>query len=147
MKKLAMFMGALFLISSVLLIQPIDSSAGCILNFRIRNVGKKYQNYERQYLTVTASVKIKGGAWKKIREIREKELDAGWTKNYTHNATFGCAAKRRYKITFTQKGYAAGTHNTLCTDNAFYPSVNGWTRKLHIGFKVNNECGVKNFSW
>lgn len=94
--------------------------AGCNINIKIYN-NETAPIYVDWYFS---KVKSKGGSWKRISSSG-KTIAPGESLSKVYFATFGCSAKRRYKLYF----------RTVPMTNSwveYFPSPSAWTSKPNI---------------
>ncbi len=97
---------------------PNLAQAGCSINIELKND----ENVRVLYVQLGSDVKSKGGSWKKL--VRSQQhIETGKTISFVQNGTFGCKAKRRYRVRFVKEG-----HRWI----EYYPSATGWTTKTNI---------------
>ncbi len=102
-----------------LLLLSSAASAGCGITIELKNT----DSIKVSYVKNGSKVKSKGGSWKALPAPVVRSMEPGETVSFVHNATFGCNAKRRYKLKFVKLGHQWYEH---------FPSATGWTKNVNI---------------
>ena len=137
-----------FIIMGAILLSSPNSYAGCKINLFVKNVSNQdliVHNYHsisgiwRDSAVLSKhGVKwraLSRGYWMKDHWLGgEFTLRSEETLGDQYGATFGCKAKRRYRINFS----CEGDYNMVFTK--YYPSSTGWSKSQNITIEVGNEC-------
>lgn len=113
MTKLLTFVLSICLTAGIMLVK--DAHAGCQITVRIKNKRSRPVTVDWKQ----SKVKTKGGTWKKLG-TNKITVHGKRTKTHHYSATFGCNAKRRYRINYGGLGGDG---------NVYYPGTNSWTTK------------------
>ncbi len=113
-----------------------SAQAGCQLNITVKNTGKAGLSVSNG--TSLTGVKSKGGSWKGLKKgywFSESffiRVDPQKTISDIYSATFGCGAKRRYRIRYKcRSGEMEGQSFSY-----YYPSEKDWTKNQTVSIRL-----------
>lgn len=116
--------------------------AGCNINLLYKNVSDKNILIHKHDKNHSTAIKSKNGTWKRLANrswipyISNHSIHMIVRSNEkigtTYKATFGCNAKRRYRIV-----YSCGNGGVF---TKYYPSSSGWTKNQTVTIPVGELC-------
>lgn len=111
---------------SILSLFSIPAMSACYIDLDVKNTGERSIEITNNWIS---ALKVKGGTWRTLKNAWWFYYDstitvaAGDREGDQLRTTFGCNAKRRYRINYKCKGgQYAGRSFTK-----YFPSTSGWT--------------------